>query len=60
MKNPLVILALMIAFAVLVFVAAAVASGINPSVLSDGLIFLVVVAFVVAAIFEIKRLADQP
>ena len=54
------ILAITLGLPVLAFVAAALAAGINMSLLANGLTFIVVVGFVVAAVFEIRRIADQP
>jgi hypothetical protein len=56
----LVVLAIICGLSVLAFVAAAIASGVSTGFLSSGLIFVVVVGFLVAALFEIKRLVDQP
>jgi hypothetical protein len=54
------ILAITLGLPVLAFVAAALAAGINMSLLANGLTFIVVVGFVIAAVFEIRRIADEP
>ena len=58
--QALVILAITCGLPVLAFIAVSLASGVSTSFLAGGFIFVVVVGFVVAALFEIKRLTDQP
>jgi hypothetical protein len=45
---------------VLAFIAAAAAAGTDGTLVSGGVTFFVVVTAVVAMLFEIKRLADEP
>jgi hypothetical protein len=53
-------LLLTLGFPIVAFVAAAHVGGVNPSLMTNGLIFIVVGGFLVAALFEIKRIVDQP
>jgi hypothetical protein len=45
---------------VLAFIAAVAAAGTDGTLVSGGVTFFVVVTAVVAMLFEIKRLADDP
>jgi hypothetical protein len=62
MDRPvLVALAVALGFPFLaMFALVAFNPGIVPGAFSNAVTFLVVLGFVVAALFEIKRLADQP
>ncbi len=53
------VLVLTLGAPVLASIAAVTAAGANPSLISNGATFFVVLAAVVAMIIEIKRLADQ-
>ena len=53
------VLVLTLGAPVLAFIAAVTAAGANPSLISNGVTFFVVLAAVVAMVIEIKRLADQ-
>ena len=53
------VLALMLVLPSLAFAAAVSAAGVNPSLISSGITFFVVLAAVVAMVIEIKSLADQ-
>ncbi len=58
-RAVVAVLVLTLGTPVLAFIAAVTAAGVNPSLISDGATFFVVLAAVVAMIIEIKRLADQ-
>jgi hypothetical protein len=61
--TPPIVAAIVIAlgFPVLAIIALVLFTpGVSPDILAKGIGGTVVLAFVVAAIFEIKRLADQP
>jgi hypothetical protein len=53
------VLALMLVLPSLAFAAAVSAAGANPSLISSGVTFFVVLGAVIAMVIEIKRLADQ-
>jgi hypothetical protein len=58
-RDLMIVLAITLALPALAFAAAAAAAGTSPDLLSGGLTFFVVLAAVVAMVFEIKRLADS-
>ena len=58
-RTVAAVLALALGVPVLAFIAAVTAAGVNPSLISSGVTFFVVLAAVVAMVFEIKSLADQ-
>ncbi len=57
-RAAVAVLTLALGLPVLAFMAAVAAAGANSSLISSGLSFFVVLAAVVAMVFEIKRLAD--
>ncbi len=59
-RTVAAVLALALGVPVLAFIAAVSAAGVNPSLISSGVTFFVVLAAVVAMVIEIKRLADEP
>ena len=58
-RDHVVVLTITIIRPSLAFAAAATAAGTSPNLLSSGLTFFVVLAALVAMLFEIKRLADS-
>jgi hypothetical protein len=58
-RTFIVLLVITLGFPVLAFVAAALAAGTNPDLISAGVTFFVVLTAVTAMVFEIKRLADR-
>jgi membrane protein implicated in regulation of membrane protease activity len=58
-RTFIVLLVITLGFPVLAFVAAALAAGANPDLISAGVTFFVVLTAVTAMVFEIKRLADR-
>ncbi len=58
-RTVALVLALTLGVPVVAFIAAVMAAGVNPSLISSGATFFVVLAAVVAMVIEIKRLADQ-
>jgi hypothetical protein len=58
-RTLLALLVLTLGLPILAFIAAAMAAGANPALISTGATFFVVLTAVIAMVFEIKRLADQ-
>ncbi len=58
-RAAVAVLVLVLGFPVLAFAAAVSAAGANSSLISSGLTFFVVLAAVVAMVFEIKRLVED-
>jgi FtsH-binding integral membrane protein len=59
-RTVAAVVALTLGVPVLAFIAAVAAAGANPSLISNGTTFFVVLAAVVAMVIEIKSLADEP
>ncbi len=57
-RAAVAVLTLALGLPVLAFMAAVAAAGASSSLISSGLSFFVVLAAVVAMVFEIKRLAN--
>jgi hypothetical protein len=58
-RTVALVLILAVGLPALAFAAAVSAAGASEALISGGLSFFVVVAAVIAMLFEIKRLADQ-
>ena len=57
-RTVAIVLALTLIVPLLAFFAVVLATGVNPGLISGFITFIVLATFVVAAVFEIKRLVD--